>query len=59
MVINKKASKMLKFVEVHFVRTVFLGTVFVVSIILSHITTESPIILPRYLPFLQLHVPRF
>ena len=31
--INKKASKMYKFVEVHFVEVVFVGTVFVVSII--------------------------
>ena len=63
MVINKRASKMLKFVEVHFLRTYFVevllvGMVFVVSIISSHIISESPIILPTHLPFLQLNFAR-
>ena len=48
------------FVEVLFVRMNFIevssvGIVSVVSIISSHITTESAIILPIYLPLLQLH----
>ena len=59
MVINKKASKMERFVAVVFggivfVEVLFVGIVFVSSIIWSHITTKSPIRLP-YLPFLQLH----
>ena len=64
LVINRKTNKIWKFVEVHSVRTafvevLFIGTDFVMSIILSHITTESPIILPIYLPFLQLFVAGF
>ena len=66
MVINKKASKVYKFVkvplagivfvEVIFIRTTFVGMVFVVPIISWHITTKSPIILLIYLPFSQLYV---
>ena len=40
-----------KFVEIRFARAAFVGTAFVSSIISSDITTESPIILPTYLPF--------
>ena len=35
------------------------GTVFVVSIISSHVMTESWIILPTYLPYLQQYLPEF
>ena len=66
MVINKKARKNQKFVEVLFVETdfveaLFLGTVFVevlfaVSIISSHVITEYSIRLPTFLLFSQLHV---
>ena len=59
MVIDKKSSKMWKFVEVHYVEVRFVGMVSVVSIISSHLTTESPIILPTYLTILQLHVTEF
>ena len=50
--------------KIHFAGTVFVGTVFVevlfnVSIISLHITTGPPIMLPAYLPFLQLHVTEF
>ena len=64
MVINTKASKMQRLVEVLviekvFGEVVFVGIVlievsFVSSIISSHITTESPIRL-AYLRFLQLY----
>ena len=37
----------------------FVGIVFVSSIILLHETTESSIILVKYLPFSQLHVTGF
>ena len=57
--VNKKESKIQIFVEVFFVRTNFVGKYFVFSIILSHITAELSIILPKYLPFSQLHVARF
>ena len=48
-----KDSKIQKFVKVHFAGTVFVGIVFVevlfvVSIISSHMTTGSPVILPTY-----------
>ena len=59
MVINKKDNKKYKFVKVNFVRMVFLEVFFVVSLVSSHITTESSIILPTYLPFLQLQVEGF
>ena len=59
MVINKKDNKKYKFVKVNFVRTVFLEVFLVVSLVSSHITTESSIILPTYLPFLQLQVEGF
>ena len=56
LVTDKKKSKIKKSVKVHFVETVFVGIVFVevllvVSIISLYIITESPIILPAYLPF--------
>ena len=69
MVINIKASKMKKFVEVLFIGIVFVevlfvgiafvevffvAIVFVSSIISLYITTESPIPL-AYLPFLHSH----
>ena len=54
MVINKKDSKIRKFVKVHFV-----GTLFLVSIISWNITTESKIILPAYSLFSQLLVAEF
>ena len=44
--VNKKASKIYKFVEVRFVETVF-----VFSIISSQVITESKIMLPTYLTF--------
>ena len=53
-IINKKASKIYKFVEVHFVRMIFVGIAFLSSLFLSHIITELSIILPAYLPS-QLH----
>ena len=61
MVINKKASKIYKFFvsQVTFLSLKFIVTVFVVSIISSHLTTEWSIILPKDLPFLQLHVAGF
>ena len=37
----------------------FAGIVFVSFIILSHVITESLIILAEYLPFLQLHIAGF
>ena len=58
-VINEKDSRMYKFVKVDFVRTVFVEVLSVVSIIPLHITTESPIIYPTYLPHSQLHVAGF
>ena len=59
MVVNKKASKLKKFVEVIFGGTVFVRTVFVVSLISSHIIAESLKILVKCLPFSQLHVAGF
>ena len=68
-VINKKASKIQKFVEMFFVgigffwksfcRITFFGMVFVTYIISSHVITESSIILARYLSFSQAHVAGF
>ena len=65
MVINKKTSKIQKFVEITFLGTAFFeilfaGTIsievlFVASMISSHVITESPITFPTYLPFLQVH----
>ena len=48
-----------KFVEVIFGGTAFVRTVFVVSLISSHILAESLIILAKCLPFSQLHVAGF
>ena len=48
-----------KFVEVIFGGTAFVRTVFVVSLISSHIIAESLIILVKCLPFSQLHVAGF
>ena len=69
MVINKKVSKiekfsilqitffLLKFAGIVFVEIVFfVRIVFVTSIISSHITTESPIILFIYLSIMQTRV---
>ena len=53
----KKVSK--KFIRAAFVQIVFVGMVDFVYIILSHIITESQIILSKYLPFLQLHIEEF
>ena len=55
MVINKNVSKFL----VLFAGTVFVKVVFVLSIISLHVTTESSIILPKYLPCLELHFAGF
>ena len=55
----KKLAKIKKFVEVPFVGTVIVGTVFVVSIISSKVITESSTLLAKYLPFLQLYVSGF
>ena len=67
MVINKKASKTynffvlqviifpLKFVGTVLFEVLFAGTVFVTSIISSHVTTESSVLLAKYLQFLQLN----
>ena len=38
-------------VQLRFVVTVFVEVLFVVSIISSHVITESSVILPTYLPF--------
>ena len=43
------------FNEIVFVTIAFIGTVFVASMVLSHVITESSIILSKYLPFLQMH----
>ena len=69
MVINKKAEAEVIFVgmvfvevlsvEVLFVGTVFVEVLFAVSIISSHMITESPIICPDNLPFSQLHFAGF
>ena len=61
MVFNEKASNIQKFVKVYFVRTafvevLFVGTTFVSSLISSHVVTKSSIILPTYLPYLQLNI---
>ena len=53
-IINKKESKIYKFYSLKFV-----GTVFVSSIISSHVATESSIILAKYLPFLHLLITGF
>ena len=42
-----------------FIVTVFVKTVFIASIISSHVTTESSIILATYLPFTQVHAAGF
>ena len=59
MVINKNVSKSWKFVEVFFAETVFVWTVFVSSIISLKVITESSIILPKYVPFWQMHLSAF
>ena len=64
MVINKKVSKISKFVKVVFVGTDFVkvlsvGTVFVASVISSHVMIETSMILPSYLSFLHPHVAGF
>ena len=37
----------------------FVETVFVSSVISSHVLTELSIILPKYFPFLELHIAGF
>ena len=59
MVINKKEVTYRTLQKVLFFVTVFVGTVFVSSITASHVIIELSIILPAYLPFLQLHVAAF
>ena len=60
MVINKiRKFVELLFVKRAFVEIHFIGTVFVVSIISSHIITESAIALSTCLTFLQLNVAGF
>ena len=57
----KKVSKIYKLfvIQVTFFSLKFVGMVFVVSIISSHVITESSIILAKYLPFLHLSVAEF
>ena len=59
MVINQKVSTKQQLFDVIIVRIVFAETVFVGSIISSHVMTELSIILAKYLLFLQLHVAGF
>ena len=47
---------LLKFAGIAFVGTGFAGTVFVASINSSHVITESPTIIPKYLPCSQVLV---
>ena len=54
MVTNKKAIKIYSLFE-----WLFVGTVFVVSMISSHVITELSVIPGTYLPFLQLHITGF
>ena len=57
MVVNKKVSEIYVFCFTGYLFSLkFDGMVFVVSIISSH---ELSIILPTYLPFLQLHLTGF
>ena len=58
MVIDKKVSEK---IENFVLQVIFLGIVFVssASMILSHMITESCILLAKYFPFSQLHVPGF
>ena len=42
-----------------FVRTGFFGIAFVASIISLHVIIQLPIIIPKYLPFSQVHVLEF
>lgn len=57
MVINKKASKIYKFVEPVYIEVLFVGTVVLLydlgttSIISSHVMTELTTVRPKYLPF--------
>ena len=52
----KKQVKYGNILKHFFVATKFVGTVFVVFIVLSHVITESSIIIPSYSAFLQLYV---
>ena len=54
-VIDKKTNKLKKFVQVPFVRMIFVGTAFIVFMISSNMITDLSIILRPYLPCLQLH----
>ena len=60
MVINKKASKIQKFfvLQATFFSLQFVGIFFVSSIILSHVITESSVILAKDLLFSQLDAAR-
>ena len=42
-----------------FVELAFVGTVFITSFVSSHVITESPKIMPKYLPFSLVHVVGF
>ena len=59
MVTNEMASKIYKFFELLFVGTFFAKILIVVSIISSHVITESLVILPIYLLFSQVRVEEF
>ena len=48
---QKFVNKIQKFAEVHFVGTVFVGTILVVSTISSHVIIESSVTLSIYLTF--------
>ena len=50
---------LLRFVEILSARIFLTWTIFVVSIILSQVITESSIILAKYLPFSQVHLAGF
>ena len=59
MVFNKKASRKFLFHRLFFFSLHFVITVFVSSVISSHVITESSIMLAKYLPFSQLRVAGF
>ena len=59
MVTNEMASKIYKFFKLLFVGTFFAKILIVVSIISSHVITESLVILPIYLLFSQVRVEEF
>ena len=59
MVTNKSESKIYKFTDILFSKTLFVGTFFVVYMISPHVMIELSIILAKYLPVLQLHMAGF